>query len=75
MATLSEYITECRRLLHDANGNFWSDPELTDYINEARAHLVRDTGCLRKIQTLTFVIGQEVYSFGADFPDLSLIHI
>jgi hypothetical protein len=30
--TLSGYITECRRLLHDANGNFYSDNELTDYI-------------------------------------------
>lgn len=69
MATLSEYITECRRLLHDANGNFWSDPELTDYINEARAHVVRDTGCLRQIQIVNFTTGKEVYSFGADFPD------
>jgi hypothetical protein len=50
MATLSGYITEVRRLLHDANGNFYSDSELTDYINEARKQTVRDTGCLRKIQ-------------------------
>jgi hypothetical protein len=50
MATLSSYITETRRLLHDANGNFYSDPELTDYINSARKRVVRDTGCLRTIQ-------------------------
>jgi hypothetical protein len=48
--TLGEYITEVRRLLHDANGNFYSDSELTDYINGARDRLVRDTGCLRKVQ-------------------------
>jgi hypothetical protein len=50
MATLSSYITEVRRLLHDANGNFYSDSELTDYINSARQRVVRDTGCLRTIQ-------------------------
>ena len=50
MATLSGYITEVRRLLHDANGNFYSDSELTDYINSARQRVVRDTGCLRTIQ-------------------------
>ena len=50
MATLSSYITEVRRLLHDANGNFYNDTQLTDYINEARSRVVRDTGCLRTIQ-------------------------
>jgi hypothetical protein len=50
MATLSSYITEVRRLLHDANGNFWSDTELTDNINDARERVVRDTGCLRTLQ-------------------------
>jgi hypothetical protein len=50
MATLSTYITEVRRLLHDANGNFYTDSQLTDYINSARDRVVRDTGCLRTIQ-------------------------
>jgi hypothetical protein len=50
MATLGGYITEVRRLLHDANGNFYSDTELADYINSARERVVRDTGCLRTIQ-------------------------
>lgn len=50
MATLSTYITEVRRLLHDANGNFYSDSQLTDYINGSRERVVRDTGCLRTIQ-------------------------
>lgn len=49
MATLSTYITEVRRLLHDANGNFYSDQQLTDNINSARERTVRDTGCLREI--------------------------
>ena len=53
MATLSSYITEVRRLLHDANANFWSDAELTDAINGGRQRIVRDTGCLRTIQVAT----------------------
>jgi hypothetical protein len=51
MATLSSYITEVQRLLHDANSVFWSTSELTDYINQARERVVRDTGCLRTIQS------------------------
>jgi hypothetical protein len=65
MATLSTYITQCRRLLHDANANFWTDPELTDYINGARQRTVRDTGCLRLLQTGSFVASQETYTFSS----------
>lgn len=57
---LSDYITECRRLLHDANGNFYSDSELTDYINDGRSRLVRDTGCLRTYQTSSVSANQEI---------------
>lgn len=49
MATLNTYITQVRYLLHDANGNFYSDSQLTDYINSARERTVRDTGALREI--------------------------
>jgi hypothetical protein len=57
---LSDYITECRRLLHDANGNFYTDSELTDYINQGRTRMVRDTGCLRTYQTSSVVANQEI---------------
>ena len=50
MATLSSYLTEVQRLLHDANSVFWSTQELTDYINDARERVARDTGCLRTLQ-------------------------
>lgn len=65
MATLSSYITEVRRLLHDANGNFYSDSELTDYINSARERVVRDTGCLRILQSFTLTTNQESYSYAS----------
>lgn len=51
--TLQSYITEVRRLLHDANANFYTNSQLTDYINAARARIVRDTGCLRSVQTIS----------------------
>jgi hypothetical protein len=57
---LSDYILECRRLLHDANGNFYSDSELTDYINDGRSRMVRDTGCLRTYQTSSVSANQEI---------------
>ncbi|NBW08740.1 MAG: hypothetical protein EBR82_12025 [Caulobacteraceae bacterium] len=50
MATLTSYITEVRRLLHDANADFWQDNELTDFINDGREKVARDTGCTRTLQ-------------------------
>lgn len=44
---ISSYITQCQRLLHDSLGQFYTTSELTDYINDARLRVVRDTGCLR----------------------------
>lgn len=61
MTTLSDYITQVRRLLHDANANFWTDQELTDYINGARNRLVRDTGVNRVLQSSMVLNGQESY--------------
>jgi hypothetical protein len=62
VGALNTYITQCRRLLHDANGSFWSDPELTDYINEARNRVAQDTKCLRQLAT-GLVLGTGVETF------------
>ncbi len=67
MPTLSEYITETRRLLHDVNGNFWTDQELTDYINDARGHTVQDSGCRRVLQSFTLSVGDETIDY-SDLP-------
>ena len=61
--TLNDYIWFTRRLLHDANANFWTDQELTVDINGARQRLVRDTGCKRVLQTSQVVYNQEKYDF------------
>lgn len=65
MPTLSNYITDTRRLLHDVNGNFWTDAELTSYINEGRANTVRDSGCKRVLQSYTLTVGVETIPFSA----------
>jgi len=48
--TLQSYITQVRYLLHDAQSNFYTNEQLTGYINSARERVVRDTGCLRTVQ-------------------------
>ncbi len=63
MPTLSDYITETRRLLHDVNGNFWTDSELIDYINDARGHTVQDSGCRRILQNYTLTVGDETIDY------------
>ena len=68
MATLSGYITEVRRLLHDANGNFWSNQDLTAYINSARERTVRDTGCLRYIRQVNLLQNVETFNLN-DLPN------
>ena len=65
MPTLSDYITDTRRLLHDVNGNFWTDAELTSYINEGRGNTVRDSGCKRVLQSYTLTVGVETIPFSA----------
>lgn len=65
MSTLSTYVTEVRRLLHDANGRFWSTSELQDYVNDGRKRCAIDTHCLRSLETCTLTTDTETYSFAA----------
>lgn len=65
MPVLSAYITEVRRLLHDANGTMFTDSELTDYINTARNKVALDTYCLRSLETVSLTSGTETYSIQA----------
>lgn len=60
---LATYQTQVQRLLHDTSANFWSLPELTDYINEARNRVAQDTKCLRQLVTgLALSVGVEAYN-------------
>ena len=47
--TLSSYITDAQRLLHDASNRFWSQTELIDYANKARKLIAAETGCTRQV--------------------------
>ena len=60
---LSDYLNSVRRLLHDATGNYWTDPELIDYINQARFRVVADTGCNRVLQTVPLLTATETYAY------------
>lgn len=62
--TLATYRLECRRLLHDATGRFWSNTELNDYINAGRDRVASDTGCLRRLVTAYISEGIEQYPIG-----------
>lgn len=60
--TLTDYLNRVRRLLHDANSTYWSDADLTDYINMAMQQRDRDTGQNRLLVTYSLVVGQTTYN-------------
>lgn len=62
--TLATYRLECRRLLHDSTGKFWSNSELNDYVNAGRDRCASDTGCLRRLVTAYLSQGIEQYPIG-----------
>lgn len=67
---LNNYLTQVTRLLHDPSNQFYSIPDLTAYINEARAHIAAEGQCVRVLppngigQNQT-VAAQEVYTFAS----------
>jgi hypothetical protein len=65
---LSQYQTAVRRILNDAQRNYWADPELTDYINEARRQVAVETICVRKFQVTALITGQEQYNYSDILP-------
>ncbi len=50
-------------MLNDAQGNYWTTPELDSYINEAREKTAVDTACVRSFQTGTILANVEKYLF------------
>lgn len=64
MSVIADYEVQVADLLHDPNYQIWSTTQLDRYINEARRQTVRDSGCLRSLQTAYLLPGKEVYTFG-----------
>lgn len=63
MATLNDYLTQTRRIVHDANATYWSDTNLIAYINQAIKQRDWDSGQNAAIQSITLTIGQASYVF------------
>lgn len=62
MGALNDYITQVRDLLHDPNGQFWSNTDLTRYINEARIRVAQDSKCIRQIVSQALTLNVETYT-------------
>lgn len=62
--TLSNYLFRTRFFLRDSNAQFWSDTQLIQFVNQARADVIRDTACTRGIGIITLNAGQELYTYG-----------
>ncbi len=71
---LTAYTTQVQRLLHDPNFQFYQQNELTDYINEARNRVCKDSRCLRTYVPSAFTAtqGVEQYLFTNISPPVSL---
>ena len=61
--TLSGYLSKTRFFLRDALSTAFSDADLTDLINQARADLIMDTFCCRSLVQIPTVANQEAYTF------------
>lgn len=60
-STLAEYITEVRRILHDATATFWPDTDLIAFINRALRQRDRNSAMNRQIVLHTLVPAQNLY--------------
>lgn len=68
MGALSTYATQTQDLLHDPTNQFWSQTQITNYVNEARNRVAQDTKCLRQLVgqstgiSLNLIPGQDFYT-------------
>jgi hypothetical protein len=66
-ATLQTLIANSRSLLDETTGNFYTDPELTTWINDGLRDVARRTEDLENINTTTpVIIGTANYALPAD---------
>lgn len=68
MASLSDYLAEVERYLHDSTNSYWSESDLTAYINKAVKQRDRDTGMNRAITTFALTPGTNVYAIASVSP-------
>lgn len=70
---MPSYLYAVRNLLHDAQGNYFTDAQLSPYINEARKHVCLDLGCLRQLLTPTLPANVEKFNIGGVYDITSSI--
>lgn len=63
MATLLDYLTDTRFVLHDANSITFTDAQLIRCINKARDSVISQILAPQVIASFPLVQGQEAYSF------------
>jgi hypothetical protein len=62
VGALTDYTTSTQNLLHDSTFRFWSQTQLTLFINQARNKVAGDTLCLRQLMTtINLPQGQEQF--------------
>lgn len=61
---LSQYITDVRDILNDANANFYTDAELTRWINKGREQIAQDAQCIRYIPKNSGVVASYTVTAG-----------
>lgn len=62
---LNWYITQTQRLVHDVSGNYFTQPQLTDYVNQARTKTAQDSNSVRLLQSFALTPAVELYPFAA----------
>ena len=61
---LSEYIARVRELVRDPNNNFWSDTQLTGYINRSRKQVAKMGQCVRILPPSTASLASATVNSG-----------
>lgn len=64
--TFEELIAKVRLQLQDAEGNYWTDEEITDYLNEGQLEYCRKTKALRGEAPIVRKINNDTYALPED---------
>ncbi len=72
MAALSDYLSQVRLLIHDANAYYFSDAQVISYINQSRQRVSSASGCLRTLYPMALPQGQEIYPMNGAISALTL---
>jgi hypothetical protein len=65
--TVSSLLTRIRYYLHEPSAVFWSDAELTAYLNDAVYDIVGRTRCTETTETVLMVSGTTEYSLDTSY--------